>query len=443
MPRRRRRRAPRRRRSRGSGGPARAPARPSARRPGRRGCRRRSARRRPSSSARAAPIGPGVAVGERAHGVEQVGDVAGAGGDGRRRTAAAVQSVCPIDTTTPRVDEGGDDVERRRAARGRASTSGDAGVGRPAVDRRRARAARGGPPDGRPRRIGASIGPSRCRPSGTAPGRRRGARPRRRAPPPHVAGGHVTTVGRNAVTPYRGSTAAELADALRLRRHVDAVGAVDLHVDEPGHDPPAAASTGTSAAADRRRRPRSRPPSITHVAVGTSAVRRHDRCRRRPLGDTASRHRLPVAGGQHRAEAAERDVGGRQHDALGASPMSASIGDAASRSARARARAPAGTRRAGRVIPPPTATTSTSSVMTHSCTVHAVAAMTSPRRAGSSADRPARSRPPRRTRAGRTGTAGRAAASARGRSRRRRRWRRATAGPPSTKPAAMPVPTLT
>ena len=44
----------------------------------------------------------GVAVGERPHGVEQVGDVARAGGDGGGELGGACQSVWPIDTTTPR-----------------------------------------------------------------------------------------------------------------------------------------------------------------------------------------------------------------------------------------------------------------------------------------------------------------------------------------------------
>ena len=67
--------------------------------------------------------------------------------------------------------------------------------------------------------------------SRAGPGRQRGTAHR------FGAGDHRRDERRDAV-PDEGR--AELVDAVRLGRHVDAVGAVDLHVDEPGDDPPTA-----------------------------------------------------------------------------------------------------------------------------------------------------------------------------------------------------------
>ena len=124
-----------------------------------------------------------------------------------------------------------------------------------------------------------------------------------------------------------------------------------------------------------RRRASTRPASSTPSGVTT----------RPPPTITTDIASRPSTHGEHGAEAAERRVGagparpggrGRGRRASATSPRrpaSAATSSAPNASA-------------GRVIPPPTATTSTSSVMTHSCTAHAVAATTSWRRLGSSVD---------------------------------------------------------
>ena len=164
--------------------------------------------------------------------------------------------------------------------------------------------------------------------------------------------------------------------------------AVDLHVDEPGRDPPAGGvdrpclSGGAplptavdDATVERARsRPRRRRPGVTtepfddgnrHVTawrrVGGQRRRRGCRAARRPA--------RPRPGRRARARPAS------------ATPLGRAVSTSCS-SAQERVRRS--------VMPPPTATTSTSSVIAHSCTAHAVAARTSLRGAS---DRRATARP--------------------------------------------------
>ena len=227
---------------------------------------------------------------ERSHRVEQVGHVTGAGlPSPAANSCGRAVGVADRHDDAPRRQRR-DDVERAGKL-GRHRHERDAGA--PSTTRRsRERRRHGGATGWAPARTGASIGPSRCSPSGTAPGPcgPRGAR--WRGPSPD-AGGHVITVGRNAVTPCARQRGGQLADALRLRRDVDAVGAVDLQVDEPGDDP-AAGRVGTAARA---------PPTIA-VLDDEPAGRSDDRStaddqrttpsRRRARTSRATRHSCTV-----------------------------------------------------------------------------------------------------------------------------------------------------
>ncbi len=120
----------------------------------------------------------GVAVGERSHRVEQVGDVRAPRRRPRRRTGPPC-SRCARSTRRCRVRSSAPISSRAPGSSGASVAISDTGRPRPAVDQRRRRVAGAGRRDGPRDGSAASIGPSRCSPSGTAPPRR----PRRPGPP--------------------------------------------------------------------------------------------------------------------------------------------------------------------------------------------------------------------------------------------------------------------
>ena len=158
------------------------------------------------SSVRATPGSPGLAVVERGHAVEEVGDPASAGvdaGGGLRRGRRRV----PQRHHDPPLDQGGDQLEGARQLRGQRH-QGDPADPRPAAAST-ASGARSSSSGWAPRAAGPGTGP---------PGGARGApRPASRPAGPRPAAaraastaptGAVTTVGSQAVTPQRGSSAA-------------------------------------------------------------------------------------------------------------------------------------------------------------------------------------------------------------------------------------------
>ena len=329
---------------------------------GRRGCRRRSARRRPRRRRARRRSAPGSrwpngrmalnrwvtygACGEAAAnslgaaiGVADRDDDAAPASSAMtsvRPAAPGPPSPAPRRRPRPAVDQPrrGTQGLRRWAPRARAPASDPRGAGRAAP-------LPPSPPVGDPRR-------QRGRPPA------RGARDDGRQERRH---------------PVAGRSGAELVDALRLGRHVDAVGAVDLHVDEAGHDPAAAGvdvdgnrSTG-DAAIDQ--------PSVRPDAAGDEhAVGRDARARPPTITRTSPRRRLSPA-----APRLPRGTSAGEHDAAGevrGRPASAMPPLRWQHLRQLHAE-----RRERRVIPPPTATTSTSSAITHSCTAHAVATTTS------------------------------------------------------------------
>ena len=114
--------------------------------------------------------------------------------------SAAVPSVWPIDTTTPRAASSAITSVAPGSSGATVASTTPASRDQPAISsllgstRRSAGWA--------PLRAGESIGPSMCNPSGTAPGDRRASRPAHAASAARRTGSeHVITVGTNAVTP--------------------------------------------------------------------------------------------------------------------------------------------------------------------------------------------------------------------------------------------------
>ena len=268
----------------------RAPATPCARRSGRRGCRRRSGRRHDVVGERRADRA-GVAVPERTHGVEQVGDIVGAGALRPAANSAAVSVG---------VAERHDDTDGRRATRSRRGHRAAPARWSPAAtpasrDHPSISAARGQPPAavgvgavaGRRR----ASGPRGAGPSGTAPRPRSGAADGVERPPPRVgrAGDDRRQERRHAVL---GAARRRARRSLRLGGEVDAVAAVDLQVDEARrHDQ---AGDVESSRVIRSPRPAGvmaliRPPA-DHDVDAACSLRSGGRCTtttaRAQLGDT-------------------------------------------------------------------------------------------------------------------------------------------------------------
>ncbi len=159
-----------------------------------------------SGPARATPTGPGARCRNGRMAFPRWVNVV-APASTASRTSAAVASVCPMHTHTPRAVSWRTTSVAPASSGARVTMSTPASRDQPLDEllRRRRHQVRGWAPT----RAGAIIGPSKCRPSGMAPTQPGGgpaasvARAAMR-----VTSSAVMTVGANAVTPYAGSAAA-------------------------------------------------------------------------------------------------------------------------------------------------------------------------------------------------------------------------------------------
>ena len=368
---------------------------------------------------------------ERAHGVEQVGDVAGTGGAAGGELVGRGIGVA----------ERHDDARVRRASRSRRGRRAARARSSPATRRRRATTRPRRPPTAPPTwpsgcaplRAGDSIGPSRCSPSGTAP------EPRGTSAAT-ASSGPLADVGRarddrrqerrHAVP---GRRRASSAMRVGCRGDVDAVGAVDLQVDEAGRSTHRGVDVDGAAAPT----PRRRSAVLDHDGRRSTTPSGDRRCRRR-----SSRRAQPFGARRARRRGCRAAPRPGTTPRRAGRPSSSSIGDVAARRVQLGHDVLAEAGGLGH----PAAEGDDVDIERHRRTVvppRRRTAATSRRRVRIGVDGAPGRRRPRRSRSARTRRRRRARTSGCARSRPPPPVAPRHSRPPSTKPAAMPVPTLT